>query len=68
MVTMVPGQGGWLQSCASPNTLAWKIPWTKEPGELVYGVAKSQTQLSNFTFFIVNMGLALVLARAAMAK
>ena len=59
---------GGLNQCASPNTLAWKIPWTKEPGELVYGVAKSQTQLSNFTFFIVNMGLALVLARAAMTK
>ena len=34
----------------------------------VYGVAKSRTQLSNFTFFIVNVGLALVLARAAMTK
>ena len=28
------------------STLAWKIPWTEEPR----GVAKSQTQLSNFTF------------------
>ena len=27
------------------STLAWKIPWTEEAG-----VAKSQTQLSNFTF------------------
>ena len=27
------------------STLAWKIPWTEEPG-----VAKSQTQLSDFTF------------------
>ena len=29
------------------NTLAWKIPWTEEPGELhtVHGVAKSQTGL-----------------------
>ena len=34
------------------STLAWKIPWTEEPGELhaVHGVAKSRTQLSNFTF------------------
>ena len=32
------------------STLAWKIPWTEEPGRLVYGVAKSQTRLSNFTF------------------
>ena len=28
------------------STLAWKIPWMEEPGEL----HKSQTQLSNFTF------------------
>ena len=33
------------------NTLAWKIPWTEEPGGLpVHGVTKSQTQLSDFTF------------------
>ena len=37
----------------APNssTLAWKIPWTEEPGGLhaVCGVAKSRTQLSDFT-------------------
>ena len=27
------------------STLAWKIPWTEEPG-----VAKSQTRLSDFAF------------------
>ena len=33
------------------STLAWKIPWMKEPGRLQsMGVAKSQTRLSNFTF------------------
>ena len=32
--------------------LAWKIPWMEEPGRL-HGVAKSWTQLSNFTFFLV---------------
>ena len=34
------------------STLAWKIPWTEEPGSLVglVGVAKSRTQLSDFTF------------------
>ena len=33
------------------SILAWKIPWTEEPGGLqVQGIAKSQTQLSNFTF------------------
>ena len=32
------------------STLAWKIPWTEEPGGLqsVHGVAKSQTRLSDF--------------------
>ena len=34
------------------SILAWKIPWTEEPGRLqsVRGVAKSWTQLSDFTF------------------
>ena len=34
------------------NTLAWKTPWMKEPGELqsVHEVTKSQTRLSDFTF------------------
>ena len=33
------------------STLAWKIPWTEEPGRLLsYGVAQSQTQLSDFAF------------------
>ena len=33
------------------SILAWRIPWTEEPGGLqtVHGVAKSQT-LSDFTF------------------
>ena len=33
------------------RTLAWKIPWTEEPGRLQStGVAKSRTRLSYFTF------------------
>ena len=33
------------------STLAWKIPWTEEPGRLPsMGIAKSQTRLSDFTF------------------
>ena len=33
------------------STLAWKIPWVEEPGGLQsMGVAKSRTQLSDFTF------------------
>ena len=32
------------------SILAWRIPWTEEPGGLQStGVAKSQTRLSNFT-------------------
>ena len=32
------------------STLAWKIPWTEEPGGLQsMGVAKSRTRLSDFT-------------------
>ena len=32
------------------STLAWKIPWTEEPGGLQSkGVAKSQTELSMHT-------------------
>ena len=33
------------------STLAWKIPWTEEPGSAaVHGVAKSRIRLSDFTF------------------
>ena len=33
------------------STLAWKIPWTEEPGGLQsMGFAKSWTRLSDFTF------------------
>ena len=36
------------------STLAWKIPWTEDPGRLwsmvSHGHNKSQTQLSDFTF------------------
>ena len=32
------------------STLAWKTPWTEEPGRLaVHGVAKGRIRLSNFT-------------------
>ena len=40
---------------ATPSsTLAWKIPWTEEPG--VHGVTKSQTRLSDFTFTFTYEG------------
>ena len=43
----------WVKAMAPhSSTLAWRIPWTEEPGELyiLHGVTKSWTQLSNFTF------------------
>ena len=47
------GQEDSLEKAMAPHssTLAWKIPWMEEPGRAtVYGVAKSQTRLSDFTF------------------
>ena len=37
------------------SILAWRIPWTEEPGGLlvVHGVAKSQTWLSNWHYSIL---------------
>ena len=42
-----------LEKVMAPHssTLAWKIPWTEEPGRAaVHGVSKSRTRLSDFTF------------------
>ena len=41
---------------AHSSILVWKIPWREEPGRLqsVHGVAKSWTQLSDFTFFSIR--------------
>ena len=35
---------------AHSSTLAWKIPWTEEPGRLQSMGSQGQTRLSNFTF------------------
>ena len=32
------------------STLAWKIPWTEEPGRLQSMESLSRTRLSDFTF------------------
>ena len=32
------------------STLAWKLPWTEEPGGLQSTGSRSQTRLSDFTF------------------
>ena len=31
------------------SILAWRIPWTEEPGGLLHGVAQSQTQLNQLS-------------------
>ena len=35
------------------STIAWKIPWTEEPGRLQSGVAKNWTWLSLFFVFLI---------------
>ena len=37
------------------STLAWRIPWTEEPGRLQSMVTKSWTRLSDFTFTLSNI-------------
>ena len=39
------------EMAAHSSVLAWRIPWTEEPGGLhtVHGVAKSRTRLTDFT-------------------
>ena len=34
------------------SILAWRIPWTEEPGELQSMGSQSRTRLSDFTFTI----------------
>ena len=50
------------------STLAWKIPRTEKPGRLtVHGIAKSWTQLSDFTFFLSFLSF-LITARTLLMK
>ena len=45
-----------MTTCSS--ILAWRIPWTEEPGGLQsMGIAKSQTQLSDLTTTIHSFSL-----------
>ena len=64
-----PIQETWVQSlgredllekemATHSSTLAWKIPWTEEPGRAtIHGVAKSWTRLSDFTFLITKVDI-----------
>ena len=51
-----PQEKGMATQC---SILAWKIPWTEEPGRLQsIGLQKSQTQLRDYHFhFHTNQGL-----------
>jgi len=42
----------WAEKAMAPHssTLAWKTPWTEEPGRLQSMGSLSPTQMSNFTF------------------
>ena len=46
---LIPGSGRFLEKEMANyfSILAWEIPWTEEPGKLLFmGLQKSQTQLS----------------------
>ena len=49
--TWVPslGQEGPLEKGMATHSsiLAWRIPWTEEPGGIVHGIAKGWTQLND---------------------
>ena len=54
------GQEDLLEKAMAPHSsvLAWKIPWTEEPGGLQSVGLQSQTRLTDFTFtFIVLYNL-----------
>ena len=59
MVKNLPAMQKWVPSlgregplkeemATHSSILAWRIPWTEEPGGLQSGVTKSQTQLSTY--------------------
>ena len=50
------------------STLAWKIPWTEDPGRLQYMGLQSWTRLSNFTFFWASQVALLVKNSPANAR
>ena len=42
------------ETATHSSTLAWKIPWTKEPGKLQSMGSQSGTRLSGFTCFLIS--------------
>ena len=53
---LIPGSGNPLEKemASHSSTLAWKIPWVKEPGRLQSMGSQSWIQLSNFTGSLVR--------------
>ena len=45
-LSLLLGEGNGMHS----STLAWKIPWTEEPGGLQSMGSQSRTRLNDFTF------------------
>ena len=43
------------EMAAHSSTLAWKIPWTEEPGRLQSMGLQSRKQLSDFTFTFISL-------------
>ena len=37
------------------STIAWKIPWTEEPGRVQSTRSQSRTRLSDFTYLLRNL-------------
>ena len=61
----IPGLGRSLEKEMTTHSsiLAWRIPWTEEPGGLqVHGVTKSQPRMRNsFTFCTISIFSLLIL-------
>ena len=57
-ITSLSGKDPWEEGMATHSSiLAWRVPWTEEPGGLQsMGVTKSQTRLSTF-FYLTLPGL-----------
>ena len=39
------------------SILAWRIPWTEEPGGLQSTGSQSRTRLSEFTHYVIALGV-----------
>ena len=58
----IPGMGrsSGKEMANHSRTLAWKTPWTEEPGRLQTMRSQSRTRLSNFTFTFILSPVSLI--------